>query len=59
MVETILFSLEERVDLFFAALKSTLVMPVVALSCTCPFPIWYLGQDVEFDCIYSGSLPFY
>ena len=36
-----------------------LVIPVVALSCTCPFPIWCLGQDVEFDCISSGSLPFY
>ena len=21
------------------------------LNCRCPFPVWYLGQDVEFDCI--------
>ena len=24
-----------------------------------PFPVWCLGQDVEFDCIDSLSLPFY
>ena len=29
------------------------------LNCKCPFPVWCLGQDVEFDCIGSGSLPFY
>ena len=29
------------------------------LNCRCPFPIWCLGQDVEFDCIGSWSLPFY
>ena len=23
------------------------------LSCTCSFPIWRLGQEVEFDCIGS------
>ena len=23
------------------------------LNCRCPFPVWYLGQDVEFDCIGS------
>ena len=27
-------------------------------SCTCPFPIWCLGQDVEFDCIGPWPLPF-
>ena len=29
------------------------------LNCRCPFPVWCLGQDVEFDCICSWSLPFY
>ena len=29
------------------------------LDCGCPFPVWCLGQDVEFDCIGSWSLPFY
>ena len=24
-----------------------------------PFPIWYLGQDWEFDCIGSWSLQFH
>ena len=24
-----------------------------------PFPVWCLGQDVEFDCIGSGLLHFY
>ena len=23
------------------------------LNCRCPFPVWCLGQDVEFDCIGS------
>ena len=27
------------------------------LNCRCPFPVWCLGQDVEFDCIGSWSLP--
>ena len=25
------------------------------LNCRCPFPVWCLGQDVEFDCI--GNRP--
>ena len=29
------------------------------LSCTCRFPVWCLGQGVEFVCIGSWSLPFY
>ena len=29
------------------------------LNCRCPFPVWCLGQDVEFDCVGSWSLPFY
>ena len=23
------------------------------LNCVYSFPVWYLGQDVEFDCIFS------
>ena len=26
---------------------------VPSLNCRCPFPVWCLGQDVEFDCIGS------
>ena len=29
------------------------------LNCVCSFSIWYLRQDVEFDCIGSWSLPFH
>ena len=29
------------------------------LNCMCSFPIWYMGQDVVFDCIGSWSLPFH
>ena len=29
------------------------------LNCRCPFPVWCLGQGVEFDCIGPISLPFY
>ena len=27
--------------------------------CLCSFPVWCLGQDVEFDCIGGCSLPFH
>ena len=29
------------------------------LNCRCPFPVWFLGQDMEFSCIGSRALPFY
>ena len=33
---------------------STLAFLILCrLNCMCSFPIWYLGQDVEFDCIGS------
>ena len=35
------------------------VFILVRLNCRCPLPVWCLGQDVEFDCICSWSLPFY
>ena len=39
---------------------STLAVYILCrLNCRCPFPIWCLGQDVEFDCIDSWSLPFH
>ena len=25
----------------------------LGFNCRCPFPVWCLGQDVEFDCIGS------
>ena len=30
-----------------------------SLNCRCPFPVWCSGQDVEFDCFGSWSLPSY
>ena len=29
------------------------------LNCRCCFPVWCLGQNMEFNCICSWSLPFY
>ena len=35
------------------------VIILVPSYCRGPFPVWYLGQNVEFDCIGSWSLSFY
>ena len=35
------------------------VFILVRLNGRCPFPVWRLGQDVEFDCIGSWSFSFY
>ena len=44
-------------------LSSWISAVAVLISCSlkgmCSFPIWCLGQDVEFDCIGSWSLPFH
>ena len=29
------------------------VFILVRLNCKCPFPVWCLGLDVEFDCVGS------
>ena len=34
-------------------LSAHAVLVLCRLNCMCPFPIWCLGQDVEFDCIGS------
>ena len=40
-------------------LSTLAVFILCCLNCMCPFPIWCLGQDVEFDCIGSWALPFH
>ena len=45
----------ERAD--FLAFSTYAV--VCRLKSVCFFPIWCLGQDVEFDCINSRSLHFH
>ena len=47
------------VDLTMASNNSAHAGIYAIINCLCSFPVWCLGQDVEFDCICSCQLPFH